>query len=194
MQSGRETTARQVVSWWRDLQPDPSKKHAGNRGALARLRRCANVTEALLEPEVQTLAQQCGAKYDNQLASLALAAVVLAHVKQDTPTAGKVARQIGPVVKKGSAEQDLEVEKALCSPLRFRKLVSAESYDECLRSFRRLVTLAGGQLNVRDLAEALLVWPREGAFEETKADAIRRAWVYEYWYAGQLEHGSSEQN
>jgi len=34
--------------WWRDLQPDPARGRPGDRAALARLRRCACVGEAML--------------------------------------------------------------------------------------------------------------------------------------------------
>ena len=81
-----------------------------------------------------------------------------------------VARQIGP----NSPEKP---ETALLKPLRFRRLMEATSDDEHLTAFRRLVGLAGGALNLTDLADALLDW----------SEWRQRRWVYDYWNAGQPE-------
>ncbi|MGS0648130.1 type I-E CRISPR-associated protein Cse2/CasB [Komagataeibacter melomenusus] len=178
-----ETTVRKVVGWWRGLQPDPEKQQPGDRAALARLRRCTSVTEALFEPETQALVQRCGARSDAAMARLALAAAVLAHVR-DERREGSVARQVGV-----SKLADTDQIEALCKPLRFRKLMDAGTYDECLRAFRRLVALAGRKVNVADLTEALLKWPREGARDDGMGEHIRRKWVYAYWNAGQPRSG-----
>jgi CRISPR system Cascade subunit CasB len=61
-------------------------------------------------------------------------------------------------------------------PLRFRRLMEAETPDERLTAFRRLVALAGGRVNVRNLAAALLAWNED----------LRTRWIYDYWNAGQL--------
>lgn len=169
-------TVRQIVLWWQGLQPDPDKKQQGNRGALARLRRCASVTEALFEPETQALVRNCGGKGDFELCRLALVAAVLAHVRRNAPGL-PVARQIGPVDTHDDAA-------ALCKPVRFRRVLDAETYDECLRVFRRLVVLAGNGVDIADLARALLTWPREEARDDVVRDKIRRQWVYHYWNAG----------
>lgn len=185
MRMGDKETVGLVVSWWRGLQPDPLNLRKGNRAALACLRRCTNVTEALFEVETQTLLRQCGATRDAELSRLALAAAVLAHVRIERP-GEPFARQIGPVFKADTATA-LDPETALCKPARFRRVLDAESYDECLRVFRRLVALAGAALNVTDLTYALLLWPREGAQDVLAGDRVRRLWVYNYWNAGTPE-------
>jgi CRISPR system Cascade subunit CasB len=53
--------------------------------------------------------------------------------------------------------------------------MEATSEDERLIAFRRLVALAGGALNLADLADALLDW----------SEWTQRRWVYDYWNAGQ---------
>lgn len=150
-------------AWWRALQPDPEAGNPGNRAALARLRRCGAVSEAMLEPEALQLFRAVGAGDPADLPTVGLAAAVLARVREDRPGI-TVARLAGP----GSIETP---ETALLKPLRFRRLMEADGPDERLVAFRRLVALAGGSLPVRDLAEALLHWsgPR------------RTRWVFEYW-------------
>jgi CRISPR system Cascade subunit CasB len=63
----------------------------------------------------------------------------------------------------------------LLKPLRFRRLMEATTGDERLTAFRRLIALAGGALNLTDLADALLDW----------SEWTQRRWVYDYWNAGQ---------
>lgn len=152
-----------ALGWWRALQPDPGANRPGDRAALARLRRCTTVAEAMLEPSALMLFRAVKATAPGDLPAAGLAAAVLAHVRQDAP-GPSVVRLVGP----GSIEAP---ETALLKPLRFRRLMEADTPDERLLAFRRLVALAGGALPVRDLSDALLDW----------ADWRRTRWVYEYW-------------
>ncbi len=156
-----------MVAWWRDLQPDPDKKKPGDRAALARLRRCATVAEAMQEPAAIVLFRLGGGQGMDDLSAAGLAAAVLAHVREDDPGVA-VARRIGP---DGTGTP----ETALMKPLRFRRLLDAATPDERLTAFRRLVALAKDKVNVRDLAAALARWD----------EGRRTRWVYEYWNAGQ---------
>jgi CRISPR system Cascade subunit CasB len=158
-----------AAAWWHDLQPDPAKGKRGDRGALARLRRCATVAEAMSEPTTMSLARRCVVRHPDDLTDIALAAAVLAHVRQDRPGL-RVARQVGVDERKGPEAP----ETALLKPLRFQRLMTAETPDERLAAMRRLVALADGALNVRDLAESLLDWTEER----------RRRWTYDYWGVG----------
>jgi CRISPR system Cascade subunit CasB len=146
-----------AASWWRDMQPD--------RAALARLRRCATIAEAMQEPAAMALFRRCGATGPGDLPAIGLAAAVLAHLRQDQPEK-KVARQVGP-------EPPEKPETALLKPLRFRRLMEATTDDERLTAFRRLIALAGGALNLTDLADALLDWDEKR----------RQRWVFDYWNA-----------
>lgn len=181
----RKETSRVAVTWWQGLQPDPDKNQLGDRAALARLRRCSTITELLFERETQLFLHKCGATSGPALSRAALVAGVLAYVRANRGGV-PVARQIGPV------EADDE-KTALCKPLRFRKLLDTESYDDCLRAFRRLVMLAGGAVNVADMAFALMAWPREESQDELAADRVRRDWVYRYWNTTTLEKPSDNQ-
>ncbi|UFN49150.1 type I-E CRISPR-associated protein Cse2/CasB [Roseomonas sp. OT10] len=156
-----------TVAWWRQLQPDPPHR-AGDRGALARLRRCASVAEAMNEPATIDLARRCGVRHPDALVEVALAAAVLAHLREDRQGM-TVARQVGP--QNGPEALDT----ALMKPLRFQRMMTAVTPDERLAAMRRLVALAGGALNLRDLAGALLYWTEER----------RRHWTYDYWGVGQ---------
>jgi len=168
-------TSRAAAEWWRDLQPDPARRRPGDRAALARLRRCASVGEAMLEPATIVLFRRCGATCPADLPAIGLAAAVLAHVRKDVPGLS-VARQLGP-------DPPDKPETAKLKPLRFRRVMEASTQDERLIALRRLVALAGGSLNLRDLADALLDW----------SDNRRQRWVYDYWNAGQVAARTAEE-
>jgi len=143
----RHEAGARAQRWWRILQPDPAAGRRGDRAALARLRRCASVSAAMQDEAALLLFRDLDAS---------------GHVREDRP--GTVARLVGP----DSLEKP---ETALLKPLRFRRLMEADSPDERLAAFRRLGALAGGALPVRDLAAALLDWN----------DHRRTRWVYDYW-------------
>jgi len=158
-----------AVAWWRDLQPDSARNRSGDRAALARLRRCATVAEAMQDQATIALFRRCGGSKPWDLPAVALAAAVMAHVREDDPAEPRIARRIGP-------DSTDKPETALLKPLRFRRLMEADTPDERLTAFRRLVALVSGRLNVPDLAAALLLrWDEER----------QRRWVYDYWNAGQ---------
>lgn len=145
----------------------------GDRGALARLRRCATVMEAASEPATIALCRRLGGQV-SELDRAALIAAVLAHVREDTHGL-PVARQIG-------VQQD---GPAAMSDLRFRRLLQEETDDERLIAFRRLVALAGRKLNVSDLAFGLWNWNDEKQ---------RLRWIYAYFDApiAQIIHAKED--
>jgi CRISPR type I-E-associated protein CasB/Cse2 len=114
--------------------------------------------EAAAEPATLRLCRRLGAD-QRDLDRVALLAAVLAHVR--TETFDVVARQIG-VQRDGTA---------VMSDLRFRRLLQADTLDERLTGFRRLVALAGRRLNVADIATGLWHWDDE---------RTRRRWIYAY--------------
>lgn len=158
----RHEAGARAQRWWHTLQPDPATGRRGDRAALARLRRCSSVSAAMQDEAALLLFRDLGASGPGDLPGVGLVAAVLAHVREDRP--GTVARLVGP----DSLEKP---ETALLKPLRFRRLMEADSPDERLAAFRRLVALTGGTLPVRDLATALLDWN----------DHRRTRWVYDYW-------------
>ena len=159
----RKDAASRALGWWRGLQPDPDKKRPGDRAALARLRRCATVAEAMQDEATLLLFQAVEATAPADLPGVGLAAAVLAHVREDRRGV-PVARLVGP--------ESLErPETALLKPLRFRRVMEADGPDERLAALRRLVALAGGAVPVRDLAAGLLDW----------TDERRTRWILDYW-------------
>jgi CRISPR type I-E-associated protein CasB/Cse2 len=124
--------------------------------------------QAASEPATLALCRELGAGEAN-LDRAALLAAVLAHVQEERFDL-MVARQIG--VQKDNT--------ATMSDLRFRRLLQADTLDERLIGFRRLVTLAGRNLNIADLAAGLWHWGNEKE---------RRRWIYAYHDAPNLQTG-----
>ncbi len=114
-------TPRAAVDWWKDLQPDAAQRRPGDRAALARLRQCSSVAEAMMDQAAVVLFRRCVATGPDDLPTIALAAAVLAHVREDVP-AQTVARQLGP-------DQPEKPETAILKPLRFRRVIEAATPD-----------------------------------------------------------------
>jgi CRISPR system Cascade subunit CasB len=148
-----------AARWWRGLQPRPDGG-GGDRAALARLRRCATALDAASEQATLDLCRSLGFGF-GKLDRVAVAAAVLAHVREDRP-GSPAARQLG-----GTGPDQAG---AAMSWLRFRRLIQASTDDEQLAAFRRAAALAGGAINVVDLADSLLDWD----------DKRRRRWLYAY--------------
>jgi CRISPR system Cascade subunit CasB len=152
------TQGQICAAWWRELQPTADKP--GDRASLARLRRAGTVTDAAQEPVTVQLARRLGGV--GWLERAALVVAVLAHVRTDQPGI-PCARAVGPT-------QD---GNAAMSALRLRRLLTSDTPEEKLVAFRRMAALAGGTLNVTDLASALLYWN----------DQTRQRWIYAYYDA-----------
>jgi CRISPR system Cascade subunit CasB len=158
------------------MQPGPSWK--GDRAALARLRRVATAAEALIEPEVIDLCHKLSVSHYSRSPSpgrVAALAAVLAHVRHEVEPSegGKGARPgmmrlVGPQSTGTDARASAKLKE-----IRFRALLSVRGDDELLTAMRRLVALAGGKANIRDLARTMLSW----------SDKTRTRWAYEYYGA-----------
>ena len=164
--------AHAAVTWWRELQPTDTRP--GDRATLARLRRCTLVSQAILDPATIDLFRRCGGTSHRDLPAVGLVAAVLAHVREDNPE--RIARRIG-------VDDYAQSNLAMMKPMRFRRLMEAETYDERLAAFRRLAAIAGGELNVLDLARALFGW----------TDELRQRWVYDYWTPPAAEMNSNKE-
>jgi len=157
-----------AAGWWRGLQPYKSngeRNPKGDRAALARLRR-SDLGSAVTDPATLELFTNLGERFPDSLPRIALAAAVLAAVREDDPSTHP-ARHLGL----DPANRD---RRPLLSRLRFQRLILAEDAEERLMLFRRAVQLARGRINVRSLAEALLGW----------TEPRRQRWVFEYYAAG----------
>jgi CRISPR system Cascade subunit CasB len=147
-----------AARWWRELQPRPDGS-GGDRASLARLRRASTARDAVEEPATLELCRDLGWGWQT-LDRVAVTAAVLAHVREDAQ-GPPVARQLG-VPAPGQPQ--------IMSPLRFLRMMQAETDHERLAAFRRAVALAGGRLNVLDLGQSLLGWN----------DERKRRWLFAY--------------
>jgi len=157
----------EAAKWWRGLQPNfpnGERNPAGDRAALARLRR-ADLLSAMDDPATFALFRDLGCTRAEELPRVALCAAVLAGVRDDMNE--HPARTLGPP----PGEQ---AEKAPMKPLRFHRLIEADVLGERLIALRRAVQLADRKLNVRELARACLDW----------SDRTRQRWIFEYYNAG----------
>jgi CRISPR type I-E-associated protein CasB/Cse2 len=88
------------------------------------------------------------------------AAIILAQVREDDRSA-PVARQLG------ASGPD---QRAVMSPLRLSRLLTADTIEDRLVAFRRVVALLGGRAHVPNLATALLDW----------SERTRIIWAFDY--------------
>lgn len=173
----RRDWAAAARSWWRALQPyDEQEKRnwTSDRGAVARLRRAASPADALVEPAVLDLYRKLGFRRlsGDRLALTAVAAMTLAHARKET-------RQ-HPAAAVGRARfEDKQFETAAMKPMRFQRLLAARAPDDLARGMRRLVQLAGNEIDVGQLAADILKWRDDEA-----GDGVRTRWAYEYFAAG----------
>lgn len=161
----------QAAAWWHAMQPkhQAGQPSTGDRGALARLRRCSMVMDAASELATLLLCRRLGVG-EAGLERTALLAAVLAQVRENR-TDLSVAKQIGAAGGHAMSE------------LRFRRLLQADTADEQLIGFRRLTALAGRKLNVADLAAGLWRWNDE---------AMRRHWIYAYYDAPEFSASTAQ--
>jgi CRISPR type I-E-associated protein CasB/Cse2 len=136
--------AGNAFAWWRQLQPldaDGTRNHAGDAGALARLRR-GELRDVLIQPETVDLYHQLGCTHPHQLTDVALCAGVLVHVRTH-------------VDKQSTAEL---LAGAGLNHARFRRLLTTDDVEERLIELRRALAMTQGRANVPDLARACLYW------------------------------------
>ena len=147
--------------WWYLL----SNGKTGDRGVLARLRRCEKSADALTILQAIKLSRDLGCD------ALELA-ILLAHVKEDD--AQRPMRAAGwksfPGEKK---ETEAGADRPVLSELRFRRLLKTPR-DERLDAFKRLVRILGGKVNVAALTDDFLFW----------GDKVRERWAFDYFAAG----------
>ena len=146
-----------AYEWWRRLNPSDGAQAGPHRAALARMRRAATPIEVMQEPEALRLIARLPRNPDR----VATLAGVLAHVRESDDR--RVARAIGRTAID-------EEQSALLSEGRFRRLLQTND-DELMEPMRRLVRMAKGTLNVRDLSAAILYW----------GDDVKRRWMFDYY-------------
>ena len=162
------TRARDVAyDWWNGLR-DGSGRH---RASLAHMRQAHTPLDIVQEPAALLLVTRLrpfGCDDDR----VAILAGVLALVREDQKA----------LVPRALGRSSLDDERsARLSEGRFRRLMQADA-DELLPQMRRLVQLAGGTANVRDLADGILYW----------GDRVRKKWTFEYYGVGSATPGAAD--
>jgi CRISPR system Cascade subunit CasB len=178
-----QTPGDVAALWWQLLQdqfPNGQPNPRADRAARARLRH-ADKDSALIDPAFFNLHRRlmdAGLVQSHELSRSLRLALVLAHVRKDEDSveaAGEQTRRRGfgrAIGAPGFGESD----KAALKPLRFRRLLQTkeEDADEIVRQFRRAIDLAGGKVNVRDLANIVFYWN----------DKARARLAFDYFAAG----------
>ena len=181
-ENGRDWAAA-ARRWWRALQPYDENGKAnwtGDRGALARLRRASSPADALVEPAVLDLYRRLGFRglSGDRLALTAVVAITLAHARTEI-------RQHPAASVGRAAFADKEFETAAMKPMRFQRLLSARLPTDLVREMRRLIQLAGNEIDVGQLAADILKWR-----DDEVGDQVRTRWAYEYLAAGRDAPGA----
>lgn len=172
-------------AWWRELQPEDGteednaaatgtqeRRGRGDRAALARLRRCSTVAEAMAEEPTLALFHRLGLTDPKDLPRVAVIASVLAHVR-DEPPPGETGRR-PPAIRAVGRRTPEDADSATMTSLRLRRLLACREDEELMREMRRFVALAGRRVDVADLASSLFFW----------GDPVRARWAFEYYAAG----------
>jgi CRISPR system Cascade subunit CasB len=175
--AGKPTQSRALKAaiWWAALQrthPDGTPNPTADPGALARLRRSATPGEALAERATIALCRELGCRADDNIVeSVAVLAIVLAHVREDR-RGQKLGQCLGPNSENGDTP--------LLSELRLRRLLAARDGAELLRGFREVVALLGDRAPVLDLATLMLGW-----LDDERGERLRTRFLFDY-------HGASD--
>jgi CRISPR system Cascade subunit CasB len=161
MQPDEDRRPARIRAWWNELQNDT--------GARAKLRRCRTPIEALALPDTIDLLVRMGWRppegdgYDWYGERIAAAAIVLAHVREDSTQ--PVARSLG---KSPGCDQPL------LSASRWERLCRAEGHENIATEFTRIVQMIGGTANVADLVFAIISW------DNSTNHRAKQRWIYAY--------------
>lgn len=144
-------------TWWEQLDQQP-----GDRAAL---RRCDNVTAALMVPSTHWLSGQLSEHRFRNEHTAALAAL-LAHVKSTDTSL-----QLPEAMAQGDPPR--------VSTLRFRRILASADIDVLLTQLRRAITLLNGAVHLPSLVNALHYW----RFNPTSKQDSRtvREWACAYY-------------
>lgn len=159
--AGPSAIEHRAREWWRITIYDTE----GNRAARAQLRRCTTVVDALCIPAAIGLARRLGRIpgiaapqwKQNAFERVLALAIVLSHVRHDNGIGLLRALGWGRFPDEGKAV-DAAQARPILSELRFKRLLQCESDDDLIRTFTRLVSLAGNEADVAELARVFLHW------------------------------------
>ena len=148
--------------WWRTLNPASGVQTGPHRAALARLRRAQTPLDAIGEAATLRLIQRLPHFDPDRVAALA---AILAWVREEDD---------GRSVASAIGRKSLDDTDALMSEGRFRRLMQVErTGEELMEAMRRLIVLANGKVDVRDLSNSVLYW----------GDRVKKRWIFGYYGA-----------
>lgn len=152
--------------------------HAGldhDRGSRAQLRRLASIEGVVLVPAYHRLLRRLEETMGEDALDrerIAQIAGLLAHVKEDDD--GRADNEGKPVpLPTQMARPRPGGSRPRVSPLRFRRLLAAETPDERFTQLLRAIRLLDRRLNLADLAKAVYGWEQD--------PNLRRRWAYDYY-------------
>ncbi|MBF0162473.1 MAG: type I-E CRISPR-associated protein Cse2/CasB [Magnetococcales bacterium] len=156
--------AGEILSRWRRGLDE-------NRGSRAGLRRCANLTQVVLEPAFHRLCQDLSALPGITIRRERLPAVVLlvavAEWQEGEGEQGErpsLPRQMG---------LPGEGNRSPVSELRFRRLLQCQEQGDLTQEMRRILGVLGQKVDIYGLANAVYHW----------GDGVRKEWAYAYFGA-----------
>lgn len=183
-----------VRAWWKALQPqaidqprDAAKqgRFRFDRGDRAQLRRASEADDLLMARAANEL---CHALYPQTRAEdeshgeldmatferVALAAGVLAHVKDDVGDGKTLASRL-------SAREGTEGRAAM-SDIRFKRLLKTSSVDDLYLQLVRAVKLGKGTADVAQLADDVLTWLAQAHRTRVEpARSVKLHWAHDYY-------------
>lgn len=174
---GEQGTADIVLHWWARLRGekeiDPQPFPSGTRAIL---RRAYTPDDALLSEGFRHLwlALPSGRRRAPDMLAWATVALALAEVRTHVPNqtfAGAMAQK----KKNGEGPR--------VSELRFQQLLRSADLNELTRRVRRAVHLIGEEVDVRSLADDILLWNREkgGAYSLRPDHRLAVRWAGAYY-------------
>jgi CRISPR type I-E-associated protein CasB/Cse2 len=174
---GSHNPASEACAWLSSLQPwnpDGSRNHNADPGALARIRRANGIDEIALEPAVIALNERCGFRFED-IEKTSLVAGVIALVRK--PLTGPDGNYLSVGDRMGRKRKN-RGGQPLLSENRLRRVLRTRSTEDVLITFRRLVRIGEESMPVYDLSRMLLNWN-----DPVKGKESRRRLAYDYYRA-----------
>lgn len=176
---GEEGVAERLQDWWARLHGEEGYETVPYpSGTRAVLRRATGPDDALLSEGFRHLwlSLPSGRRTSWDMRAWGGAAIVLAEVVEHVPDRSFAAAMAAEREPAGSATP-------VVSELRFRQLLHSRDLDEFVRRARRAVHLIGQRVDVRSLADDLLLWHREksGRFAARPDHRLAVRWADAYF-------------
>lgn len=161
----KEGDRKAILSWWESLD-----KEGPGRADRANLRRCESPEDVLLQPAFHRFLKSLDDYNDYRPLGLAMAAGLLAHVKENRPVmAGK--GNFVPLLARQMGEKDGD--KAAVSESRFTQLMKSRAPEEFYDRLRRILAVLDKKVNLLSLADCVLHWEREAGGDVDQRPARR---------------------